>query len=665
MNLQKRFAYLMLACTFPFSALAAVTELVIEQRELAFDGLNFGASGRYERLVGYAVGELDPSHPSNAGIVNIDKAPLNANGRVEYRVDVHIIKPLDVLMGNGWILYDVNNRGRMRYFRFNAGGGGNDLPSAEDAGTGFLMREGYTIVASGWQGDVDVEGRLRASFPVATELDGSPIVGLNRDEFIDSSNESPFTVTLSYPANDITDGSATLTVRENEQDPRQMPAGLGFTYLDDRHIEITRPDDPSFDGGAIYEFIYEAKDPQVLGIGFAATRDVISFLRYDGSTMNPVAVSGQSAISHVMAEGISQSGRFLRDFIYQGFNADEEGRQLLDGAIPIIAGSRKTFTNYEFAQPGAFSRQHENHTFPGDQFPFTYAVLTDPVTGMTDSILARCEATSTCPKVMHVDSDTEIWQARGSLVVTDGNPAGPLDIELPENVRAYLMTSTQHGPDSTPSFGICQQLSNPLNYYDLMPAIVVALEEWVADGIEPPASRYGSADHGTLVPFDQGSTGFPDIPGVNYNGNHNRLTVNDFSTQPPTEGEAYGVLATKMDEDGNSLPGIRHPLLEAPVATHTGWNLRAPGQAEGELCSLTGSYIPFAATKEERVASGDPRLSLEERYGNHGRYVSRVARAANALVRDRLLLHEDAERIVSAAARGETGRAPEDDGGGD
>ncbi len=338
---------------------------------------------------------------------------------------------------------------------------------------------------------------------------------------------------------------------------------------------------------------------------------------------------------------------------------------MLDGAIPIIAGSRKTFTNYEFAQPGTFSRQHENHTFPGDQFPFTYATLTDPVTGLTDSILARCEASATCPKIMHVDSDTEIWQARGSLVVTDGDPFGPRDIQLADNARVYLMTGTQHGPAGTPSFGICQQLSNPLNYYDLMPAIVVALKEWVADGVDPPPSRYGSADGGTLVPFDQASTGFPHVPGVNYNGNHNGLTVNDISTQPPTEGDAYGVLATKMDEDGNSLPGVRHPLLEAPTATHTGWNLRAAGQAEGEVCSLTGSYIPFAQTKADRMASGDPRLSLQERYRNHGRYVSRVARAASKLVRDRLILQEDADRIISASARGRVGRPSEDDDEGD
>jgi hypothetical protein len=407
-------------------------------------------------------------------------------------------------------------------------------------------------------------------------------------------------------------------------------------------VRITRP--PGFDAGAIYEFIYEARDPIVMGLAFAATRDVVSFLRYETQDStgepNPLAAGGLPPIA--LSAGVSQSGRWLSDFIYQGFNEDEQGRQVFEGANPIIAGSRKTFTNFAFAQPGRFSRQHEDHVFPNDQFPFTYTMLTDPLTGRTDSILRRCEATSTCPKVFHIDSDFEIWGARGALITT--SPTGQ-PILLPDSVRAYLFSATQHGiGDGT--FGICQQRSNPLRYSSL-PALTAALDDWVTDGQAPPPSRYPTLADGTLVAIDQ--TGFPDIPGVNYPGNYNVLRVADYSVQPPFEGQAYPVFVTPVDADGNSVAGIRHPLLEVPIATHTGFNLRAAEHAPGEACSTTGSYIPFARTLVERQKTGDPRLSLQQRYRSHERYVSRVARAAERLVRERLLLQADADRIVAAA----------------
>jgi hypothetical protein len=463
------------------------------------------------------------------------------------------------------------------------------------------MNEGYTIVWSGWQGDItEGNNRQTATFPIATGNGNSSIVAMNRDEFIVRNNASPFTANLSYPAANQNKNNATLTVRENETDPRQMPAGLDWRYVNANQIEITRPSSPTFDGGAIYEFIYPAKDPIVMGMGFAAVRDVVSFLRYetadDESNPNPLAPDGVPAIEKTLSIGISQSGRFLRDLIYQGFNEDEGGRQVFDGAIPVIAGSRKTFTNFEFAQPGRFSRQHEDHLFPGDQFPFTYGVLTDPISGKTDGILKKCQMSGTCPKIIHIDSGLEYWQARASLVVTDTSGA---DIILPANVRVYLMSSTQHGPAANPSLGICQQLSNPLNYAPHDRALIAALNEWITDGTPPPESRYPKMADGTLVSPDQSSTGFPNIPGVTYNGLVNGVRLTDLSTQPPGEGAAYPVFVPIVDSDGNDVPGVRNPFLVAPTATHTGWNLRAAGQAENELCSLTGSYIPFAETKAE------------------------------------------------------------------
>jgi hypothetical protein len=630
----------------PSAAGAKVTEIVITSRESpTFEGVEFGSSGQYERLSGFAKGALDPANPLNAGIVNIDKAPRNDKGLVEYRVDIDILKPIDPGRGNGWLFYDVLNRGNKLANSFvNRGAGGNDPRLADDAGTGFLMNEGYTIVWSAWQGDITAgDGRMVAEFPIATNGD-EPIAGLSREEFIDGSGESPFAGNLVYPAADLNPDLATLTVRQNEMDERQTPPGLAWEYVSEREISITRPSGDEFDGGAIYEFIYPARGPIVMGIGFAATRDVVSRLRYE-SEGNPLKLGRHPYATRAMGLGISQSGRFLRDLLYQGFNQDEAGRQVFDGVVPVIAGSRKTFTNYEFAAPGRYSRQHEDHLFPGDQFPFSYAEVADPISGKTDSILAECEASGTCPKIMHFDSETELWQARGSLVVTDTTGQ---DLKLPKNVRAYFTSGTQHGPAAEPAFGICQQLSNPLDYAPILRAVVVALEEWVDDGRRPPASRYGSADAATLVP--PGSLDYPEIPGFTYDGLVNGLRLNDHSVQPPAEGDAYPVLVPQIDADGNSQAGIRHPLLEVPSATYLGWNLRAPGFAEGELCSTTGSYIPFAKDEADREVVADPRLSLEERYASQGVYLSRVARAAARLVRQRLLLQEDAERILGAAA---------------
>jgi hypothetical protein len=646
---------------FPSAVAARVTELLITGGESpTFEGHSFGAVGQYERLVGHARGELDPSNPLNAGIVNLTRAPVNARGRVEYEVDVFILKPVDLTRGNGRLFYDVLNRGNKLAIDFvNGGGGDNDPRLASDVGTGFLMNEGYTIVWSAWQGDVPAGGgRMLARFPIATE-NGAPIVGLSREEFIDSSNSRRFVGDLAYPAATLDPARATLTVRERERDPRQTPPGLAWRYLNERQIEVMRPDSPEFDGGALFEFIYLARDPIVMGIGFAAVRDVVSHLRYevadDTGRPSPLAPGGRADIDRAVAIGISQSGRFLRDFVWHGSNEDENGRMVFDGVNAHIAGSRKTFTNFVFAQPGRFSRQHTNHLYPGDQFPFTYATRLDSISGKTDGILARCTASNTCPKVMHTDSSNEYWNARGSLVTTDD--AGR-DIPLPEEVRVYLFASTQHGIADVPRRDTCQQLSNPLNYRPHLRALTTALDQWVTDGTPPPASRYPTVAAGTLVAPNQASTGFPNIPGVTYNGLVNELAELDTSVQPPRPipGHDYVVLVPKVDADGNDIAGVRHPNLAVPLATYTGWNLHRAGFAEGELCAGTGSYIPFAGSVAERLASGDLRPSLEERYRNQGAYVGRAARAAKRLVRERLLLPGDAERLVEEAAESTVGK---------
>ncbi len=632
----------------PVGADAQITRLVITERDSpTFEGHVFGDVGTYEWLIGYAEGELDPVAPLNAGIVNLDSAPRNERGRVEYTVDVQILKPVDMARGNGRIFYDVLNRGGKRAMghRINGGPNTNDPRLASEIGTGFLMNQGYTMVWNGWQADVSPErGRMRGEFPIPTQADGSPVTGTHRHEFIFDDMTNPSTATLNYPAADLDPSLATLTVRQHERDPRQTPADLRWSYVSEDEIRIDRP--AGFDGGAIYEFVYPAKDPVVMGIGFAATRDVVSFLRYEaedqeGST-NPLT----GHIEMAMGMGISQSGRFLRDWLYQGFHEDLEGRVVFEGILPIVAGSRLTQVNIPFSVPGDYSRQHEQHTMPGHHFPFTYGVLTDPISGQTDGILARCEARGNCPKIFHIDTDTEMWVATASLVVTDTRGG---HIELPENVRAYLLAGHQHSPAGAPSQGICQQLSNPLDYDAHSRALIVAMGEWITHGTEPPASRYPNVRDGTLVAPYHPRAAFVAIPGFRYFGFAKKARLLDYSSLPPDEGPAYPVLVGAKDADGNNIAGIRHPFVEVPTATYTGWNLRRAGFAENAVCGTTGSYVPFAETEGERRLTRDERLSLEERYPDQESYVERIRQAAQRLVQERLLLPDDAERIVEQA----------------
>src|SRR5262249_26413637 len=407
--------------------------------------------------------------------------------------------------------------------------------------------------------------------------------------FIFDNTTDPVTAVLSYPAATLDPSQASLTVREREQDPRIALPSSAWTYLSPTQIQISRS--PELDAGAIYEFIYPARDPIVMGLGFAAMRDVVSFLRWqsrdDRGNPNPLNIEGAPGIQQVYAFGSSQSGRYLRDMLWQGFMEDEDGRRVFDGIIAHKAGSRKTFTNFEFSQPGRFSRQHEDHLYGGDQFPFTYESRFDSISEKTDGLLARCRDSSTCPKIMHTDTGTEPWQARSSLVVVD--ELGSDDIPLPTNVRAYYFSSTQHGPALMPELGICQQLSNPAPFSPALRALLVALDRWVPYGFRPPASRFPRIDDGTLVPsLPQSEQGFPEIPGVTYDGLVNELSELDTSVQPPAPipGRDYVVLVPKVDADGNDLAGIRLPGIEAPLATFTGWNLRRGGVGRG------GAFLP-------------------------------------------------------------------------
>ena len=622
---------------------------VSERETPVFGGTAFGAVGTYERLHGRIFGELDPTQKLNAGIVNLDRAARNDRGNVEYQSDFRILKPLDLDRGNGCLVCDVPNRGNQPIMaRLN---GAPEGGHPQHAGNGFLMRRGFTLVWSGWQGDVPPGAdRLTARFPTIPGITGmvreefiAEATGLLGDSSIEELTEERFVGTLVYPIADPT--GARLTVREREADPRVTPPGLAWRLVDDRHVEITRPTAPGFDRGAIFEFIYRARDPIVMGIGFAAIRDIVSFLRH-ATKANPLAPQERPRIRHALGFGISQSGRVLRDFVHLGFNQDLMGRQVFDGILPVVAGSRRTCVNWQFAQAGRYSRQHEDHSYGDDQFPFSYPTLSDPISGRRAGILRQARDAGVCPKVLHLDTESDFWQARSSLVVTD--PSGA-DIPMPDEVRVYTVSGVPHAPFRTLTKPVMQLPGNRLGYGAFMRALLVALFEWVAHGTTPPDSRFPSRAAGTLVPLAEARATFPRLPGVNFPIVLNELRLRDHSVEPPSESMPYPVFVQSTDADGNANGGIRHPLLTAPLATHAGWSLRASGYGKGDLFTIQGSMIPFAAIEAERQRANDPRPSLETRYASRDAWAARLAAAVDRLVGERLLLAEDGDRLAAAA----------------
>jgi hypothetical protein len=664
---------------FLVSALhAGIIRIVIEKREPFANGHEFPVTGAYEKLVGKAYGEVDPGNPLNKVIVNLDKAPRNTKGKVEYQSDIYILKPVDMRRGNGKIFYDAPNRGSKRILMFL-----NDAPDNQDpntlqhAGNGFLMRQGYTIVWSGWQGDV-LEGQnaLVMRVPAANLKEAARKTRTElvvTGEGIYSEPLSGDDRVMSYEAAVTDKNRASLTVREKSYGARVPIAVSEWEFASCKKNKETGKLDiePSakdlclpagFKPGHIYEFIYPAKNPLVLGLGFAGVRDLISFLRYqskDGvGNSNPLGpTSDTGGINKAYAWGRSQSGRFLRDFVYHGFNEDEAHRRVFDAISPHAAGGGRLFLNYEFSRPVTSAQQHTDQTDP-ELFPFAYNVLKDPQTGTEGGILKRPK---TDPYIVHTQTSTEYWQKRGSLAHTDGKGQ---DIAIPDRARIYAIASAQHNTPfgSAPRKGNCQQLTNPMPIGDALRALIVAMDRWVTDGIAPPTNRIPKVADGTLVSSAQESAAFPRIPGVRYTGLYNRQLFLDYGPNlirgiievhppKPVKDGAYKILVPKVDADGNDVAGIRLPTIRVPLATHTGWNLQREGLAEDELCALLGSYLPFAKTKEERSKSGDPRLSIEERYKDQADYVRRVGIEARSMVEERLLLAEDAERIITEAQK--------------
>ena len=607
--------------------------LDIQKVELFADGAPFGAVGGYERVLGGARGEVDPDDPANKTIALLDKAPRNARGRVEYSTDLYILRPLDPASGNGRILYEVTNRGRKMLFGNIADGpqGMNDPRAVADVGNGFPLRRGFTLVWSGWDPDAPrANSGLALTAPVATD-NGRPIVQRVREEYVSGTRVGALEAfKLSHEAATLDQSRARLTVRGRASDPPlEMPSGE-WSFVDRRTIRLREGTKPK--PGFLYEFHYEATNPRVQGLGFAATRDLISYLKY-----NPAAVAATGRpTSHALAIGFSQGGRYLRHHISAGFNRDEQGRKVFDGIHTHTAGVGRIFFNVPFGQPARTNTQHEDHGFPEAWFPFSTAVLEDHMTGQKGALFRGDDCD---PRLIETGTSTEYWQKGASLLTTD--PLGMKDVALPEDSRVYMIAGTQHGgrvgatTDPGPN-------RNPRNPHSPMPAVralLIALDEWVASGKAPPASRVPTLGDGTLVEPDK--TGFPAIPGAAVVTVTNEVAPSGDWVDPKPAGRAYRTLVCRVDDDGNEIAGVRLPDIAVPLATYTGWNEYKPPYPRGELADRDGSYFAFPADK------------IAQRYRNRADYVAKVTAVVDQLMKERLLLREDADRYLEKA-RAET-----------
>jgi hypothetical protein len=653
------------------SAVARITSLTNCQTTSPYGSTSFGAAGAYVQLACTANGAVDLYDPLNSLIQDINLAP-KVSDLVQYAMNVTILIPTDLSKSNHVMLFDVPNRGnRLLPGGFNIGG------SITSAGDGFLHSQGFIMVASGWQGDVlPGSGRLTMTVPVAHYPGGGTITGRVRTEYgliagpatTQNLGGGPYTgtTTASYETVTLNNLGAVLTQRVHQNDPRQLIPNNQWAFADCTTTPF--PGTPSttqiclnggFDTNHIYELIYTAKNPTVLGLGFAAMRDLASFLRNDTSSANPLAGAIQKAIMY----GVSQTGRTVRTFLDLGFNEDEDHKMVFDGMNPHIATARIPL-NVRFGAPGrAAGTQHQEKQFPGSDSPLSWGDSPDPLTGENHGMLDRCSASNTCPKIFQTVSGTEYWQSAMSNDTTDFSARH--DLPIPPNIRIFYLSSTQHGGASvtatpeTDTKSYCQYLLNINPYIYNTRALLTDLTAWVVNGTPPPYSRYPTVADGTLVAANR--IGFPKIPGVVFTALYNSreflyrgqqfdfVDMSGILTEPPIDVAAYNVLVPRLDADGLDVAGVRSVAVSAPIGTNVPWNYRADGFGEGDLCDLSGSFFAFATTKAERIASGDPRMSLQERYGDHQGYVDAVIAAAENLVADRLLLSSDADSIVAAA----------------
>ena len=688
-----------------------------------------GASGPYSVITAVVKGKLNPKHPNNAGIVDILNAPVGSDGLVAYSTDVVILRPKSASTARRVMFYDVVNRGNKIGLTRYVGPGAMDTGAAPNAAFPSLLSSGYTVVWSGWQSNVAQTGTsatagtglVGTNFPTAINADGSPITGLSREEYIpDYAGGTLNLIPLSYPPASMTDMSqVTFTARQSwlnasglqEYNVPSVPVTT-WSYVTATNgtvsVQFTPPasvptpngSNVAPDSGTIYSFVYNAKNLVISGIGFAAVRDLITFLKNSSSdaqgNANPLndmkgaacadpssCASNPSTNYDVsIAEGVSQSGRYLRDFLYQGFNDNAAGGKVFDGMLPIIPAGRRTWTNWRFNQAGRWGKMHEDHWMPGDQFPFSYTTITDPVGGTNDGLMKLCLATNTCPKIMQIDGTFEWWGGRASLVVTDGKGK---DLALPNNVRYYLIAGTQHGGGAGVTTGVvvqpsaatagtlfnsnlCQFASSPVSMTPVERSLIPAMENWITRNINPPASQYPTVAAGTLVAPSQAAIGFPvlttaSVPNItastaqslnaNFAGSISQIMVTNYSKAVPTYdlSKQYTVLVPKVDKNGNEISGILMPEMAVPVATYAGWNVRGAFHAMEEGCSSTGSSIQLPLTAAAAQAAGDSRSALSNLYLGRADYINKFSTATDSLVSRGFLTNLDALNVYKLGAQ--------------
>ncbi len=559
----------------------------------------------------------------------------------------------------------MNNRGnKLALGMFNRSLGGPGPDAKNPAGDGFLMRHGFTVVWSGWIGElIPSHDRLLLQPPVARAKDGSPLRGLVRFEMSCDAPTKAIPLSRRDHHGSYWPEKATLTKRLREGDPREMVPPEKWKLekrlfeASDGGVSGSLPQvilelQGSFVPGVLYELIGEAENPLVQGVGLAGVRDLIAFLRHDGSERNPLAAQGKSTIRRTHAFGVSQSGRFLRHLLWEGFNEDEKGRIVFDGLMPHVAGGGVGCFNHRFAQPTRHNGQHEDHLYPADIFPFTYGPSVDPFTKREGSILGAYARSRTQPKIMHTQSAAEYWHRAGSLVHTD--PLAKADSDLPANVRVYAFGGTQHGPAAfPPKQGIGEHSPNFANYRPFLRALLLSLDAWVRDGKEPPPSVYPKIADGTLVDWKLDAVGFPAIPGVLFPAVIQAPAYAKYqddegnAIEPPKVLGHYAVRVPKADRDGNDLGTMLPPEVAVPLGTFTGWNLRRKEVgAEGMLASLQGSFLPLPW----KPAPNDPRVATSQRYADEKAYINQLDRVCETLVRAGVLLAEDRPRYAAHGA---------------
>ena len=626
-------------------------DIRVDSIEPFAEGRAFGKVGPYERLKCVARGQLDPLASQNSGIVDLDKAPRDARGLVDYEVDVEILRPADPASGNGVLFYEVTNRGNKILARLLHGvlspnpADLNEPKTAAHAGNGFLFERGAAIVWAGWDPTVGSrDATMTVRFPLAME-GGKPMVRRIREEFQVGKRipETFNTIALTYPAAALDKTKARLMMRDREGDPRVEIPRDAWEFVDDRHVRIL-PEGTGLKPLTIYEFWYEATNSRVTGISFAMTRDLISFLRNDAAS--PLANRG---LRHSIAFGISQSGRFLRHFVELGMNRDLAGRRVFDGVFAHTGGAAKIFANHSFAEPNRTASQHHDRLYPDAWYPFSTAATPDPFSGRNESLFRGdgCD-----PLFIQTNTSAEYWNKGASLLTIDA--LGKADLTLPENSRVYVIAGTQHA-SSAPAAerGPLANQGNPQTVAPAIRALMDAMFQWVTDGMAPPPSRVPSLRDGTVVRVE--SVRFPHAPDFATPRCVNNITTAVDWIDPPgsPDGKAakpdgeYVALVSTVDADGNETAGIRLPPVGVPLATYTGWNIYR--ELPGELGDRDGSYVPFTTTKVERARNGDTRLSLEERYGSLDDYVAKVRTYCDRLVAERLLLPADAKTYVDAA----------------